>query len=388
MIKAIVNGKIILTDGIIWNGTLVIKDDRILSVGDADKVEIPQGAEIIDANGLYVAPGFIDIHNHGFGTKLFVDDAQNCIDELVPHGVTTVLPTFYSNLSAERMIEGSRVIRELSKSGTGRMMNGLYMEGPYMRAGSGSFNSQLLWKGDINKTEYNPLLEEFGDMVRVWAIDPARDGIVGFMKDVKVNNPNAIFALGHSRATTEECRRVKDLGVKVQTHHGDSGQVKGKAQGTPGAGCDEFTLYDPDMYAELIVDQVGIHVVPDRVKMVIRTKGVERMILISDSMPHDNDYKNNAEAGIEYGPDLNYDDAGCLAGSRLSIDNAVRNVMTHSGYGLCHAVRFASYNPARMLGIADEVGSLEAGKIANVILIDDQVRVKRSFLYGDEIYKA
>jgi N-acetylglucosamine-6-phosphate deacetylase len=286
------------------------------------------------------------------------------------------------------MIEGSRVIRELSKSGTGRMMNGLYMEGPYMRAGSGSFNSQLLWKGDINKTEYNPLLEEFGDMVRVWAIDPARDGIIGFMKDVKANNPNAIFALGHSRATTEECRRVKDLGVKVQTHHGDSGQVKGKAQGTPGAGCDEFTLYDPDMYAELIVDQVGIHVVPDRVKMVIRTKGVERMILISDSMPHDNDYKNNAEAGIEYGPDLNYDDAGCLAGSRLSIDNAVRNVMTHSGYGLCHAVRFASYNPARMLGIADEVGSLEAGKIANVILIDDQVRVKRSFLYGDEIYKA
>ena len=93
---------------------------------------------------------------------------------------------------------------------------------------------------------------------RIWAIDPARPGIERFMQDVRRADPNAIFALGHSHATAAQCRRVRGCGVKVQTHHGDSGKAPGFAQGTIGAGCDEYTLYDPDMYAELICDETGI----------------------------------------------------------------------------------------------------------------------------------
>ena len=93
-----------------------------------------------------------------------------------------------------------------------------------------------------------------------------------------LTEPDAIFALGHSHATAAQCRRVRGCGVKVQTHHGDSGKAPGFAQGTIGAGCDEYTLYDPDMYAELICDETGIHVDPDMLKMVVRTKGVEKII--------------------------------------------------------------------------------------------------------------
>ena len=188
--------------------------------------------------------------------------------------------------------------------------------------------------------------------------------------------------MGHSRASAADCRRVKKYGLKIQTHHGDSGKRTGSAQGTIGAGCDEFTLYDPDIFAELICDENGIHVQPDMIKMVVRTKGVERMILISDSMPLSGDFTNNEADGVAYGPDLNYDYEGHLAGSHLTLDNACRNLMKHTGYGLCHAVRFASLNPAIALGIDDQVGSLAPGKKANIILMDDMVNIKKVILLG------
>ena len=146
-----------------------------------------------------------------------------------------------------------------------------------------------------------------------------------------------------------------------------------------------LALYDPDMYAELICDETGIHVDPDMLKMVVRTKGVEKIILITDSMPADGDYKNNEADGIAWGPDLNYDYEGHLAGSHLTLDSACRNLMAHTGYGLCHAIRMASLNPAKLLGLDRELGSIALGKKANLLLIDDLVHVKKVFLAGREV---
>ena len=191
-----------------------------------------------------------------------------------------------------------------------------------------------------------------------------------------------IFAHGHSGSTSESIRAVAHYGGKVRTHITDAGQPRGRAQGTPGAGGDQYCLYEPDMYAELICDQTGVHVPPDLVKMIVRTKGVEKICLISDSMPSRTNYKNNEAMGIWYGPDLNYDDEGKLAGSRRTLEDGGRNLVTHTGYGLCHAIRMATLNPAKLLGIDHRVGSLAPGKTANLILIDDQVRIDRVFLEG------
>jgi N-acetylglucosamine-6-phosphate deacetylase len=110
---------------------------------------------------------------------------------------------------------------------------------------------------------------------------------------------------------------------------------------------------------------------------------VERVILITDHMADKDHFTNNEADGILYGPDLNYDYEGHLAGSHLTLDNACRNLMQHTGYGLCHAIRMASLNPAKLLGMDDEIGSLEPGKKANLILIDDTVRVKTVILEGE-----
>ncbi len=380
--KAIVNTKLLLEDAIIWDGAITYDQGKIVEVGKASEVNIPEGCEIIDAGGLYTAPGLIDIHNHGSEDDLFVDEPLKCCEHFIVHGETTILPTFYCNLTLERMAEGAKKIRAISKTGVGKIMDGLYMEGPYMN-GVGSNQNSILWTEDITAEEFEPLLDELGADARVWAIDPGRKNIDLFMKRTKERFPNAIFALGHSEAHAKYCHKVEKYGVKVQTHHGDSGKAPGIAQGCISPGCDEYTLYKPDMYAELICDEVGVHLDADMIRMVVRTKGIEKIILITDSMASKVKYLNDPAKGIAYGPDLNYDSEGMLAGSRMTLENSCRNFMTHTGYGIGHAIRCATINPARLLGIDDKVGSLEEGKIANIIIVDDMMHVKKVILEGE-----
>ena len=368
--NAITNTKIITDDGIIWNGTILYDNGIIIEADRADKVKIPEGADIYDAKGLYTSPGFVDMHNHGCREYWFYEEPKKVCEFFIKHGVTTVLPTFYNAMSMEDMKNGAAKIKEEAKKGVGKIMDGLYMEGPFMSL-TGSFANQFKWSGDIKKEEYTELIEAIGDMVRVWAIDPARKNIEEFMD------------YGHSWSTFEEIKKLKHYGVKVRTHITDSGGPKGRAQGTPGAGGDEFALYDPDMYAELIADQSAVHVVPGLMKLIVKIKGAERICLISDHTTcGDNNYKNDEDGGIWYGPDLNYDDIGWLAGSLMTIDNAVRNVMTHTPTGLCQAVRMASLTPAELLGIDGEVGSIKKGKKANLLIMDDAVNIKKVILEG------
>ena len=380
--KAIINTKLVMEEGIIWDGALTYDNGRIVQVGWAKDVIIPTDAEVIDAKGLYTAPGLIDIHNHGGGDWLFAEDPMYCAEYFLKHGETTILPTFYHNLDMQAMLSGAEKIRKIQKIGAGRALDGLYMEGPFMSL-SGSFRNEIKWSGAVKAEEYIPLIEGLGDMVRVWSIDPNRENIEEFMAYVKEHTPSAIFSHGHGYATSEQIRELAHYGVKVRTHITDSGGPKGRAQGTPGAGGDEYCLNEPDMYAELICDETGVHIVPDLIKVLVRTKGVEKICLITDSMPSRTNYTNNEALGIWYGPDLNYDDEGRLAGSRMTLENGVRNMMTHTGYGLCHAIRMATLNPAKLLGIEHRVGSLKAGKTANLIIIDDMVHIQKVILEGD-----
>ena len=384
MTGAIVNAKILLEDGVIWNGTVLWSGDRIIASGRAEDVEVPEDASVTDARGLYAAPGLIDIHNHGGPDLLFHEDPEGCLRHVLRHGVTTVLPTLYCDLDAETLLRAISLLKEISAAGIGRMIAGLYMEGPYM-GGFGSNREGILWNGDVSREEYGEIVSAAAGFARVWAIDPARQGIEGFMSDVRVSDPGAIFAMGHSRATAADCRRVKKYGLRLQTHHGDSGKAPGRNQVSVGAGCDEFTLYDPDIYAEVISDEVGIHLDPDMLKLVLRSKGSERVILISDSMPDKHRFRNDEKEGVLWGPDLNYDYEGHLAGSHITLDRACRNMMAHTGCGICGAIRMATATPARLLGLDANRGSLEPGKLADVILTDDTADVKAVFFRGERI---
>ncbi len=382
--KVIINTNVILPDGILFDGIVAFEGDKIVAVSKQSEYKIPDIAEIIDAGGLYVSPGLIDIHNHGSADNFFVDNPKACVEHFLSHGETTVLPTFYQTMGLEEMIDGANKLKEFSKSGIGKVIKGLYMEGPFMRA-SGS-NSQLFkWSGEISKEQYTALVDGIGDFVKVWAIDPDRSNIVEIMDYVRGKDDKTVFALGHSGATSEQCEKVYNPNLKLQTHHGDSGQAPRINQAKFGAGVDEYALCNQDMFIELICDESGIHLSPYSVRAAIKAKGVEKVILITDSFPKTGDYKNDESKGIKFGADLNYDANGLLAGSHLTLDNAVRNVMSYTGYGLSHAVRFASLNPAKLLGISDKYGSIEVGKIADILLVDDKFTVKQVYLEGEKI---
>lgn len=382
--KAIVNTKLIMEDGIIWDGAVTFNDGVIISVGKREEVDVSGADEIYDAGGLYTAPGLVDMHNHGSTEHSFADNPMEAAKFFLSHGVTTVLPTLYHNISKEGMIESAERIKKASLSGAGKIMRGLYMEGPFMSL-MGSMQNQIKWTGDIKREDYVDLIDAFGDMVLVWAIDPDRENIEEFMDYAKEHTPKAVFAHGHSRATFESIARLKRYKIRIRTHIINAGQAPARCQSRNGAGGDQFCFCEPDMFAELICDEVGIHVPPGFVKMIIRAKGVEKVCIISDhtTVVGGERFKNNEEKGIWYGPDLNYDDEGMLSGSLMTLENGVRNVMTHTGYGLCHAVRMASLNPAEAVGIENEVGSLERGKRANFIIIDDTVRISKVFLDGE-----
>ncbi len=380
--KVIINTHVILLDGILFDGIVAIENDRIVKVCKQGEFDIPANAEIIDANGLYTAPGLIDIHNHGSENNFFIDDPEECCANFLKHGETIVYPTFYQTYTAKEMIDGANMLKEFSKSGVGRIIKGIYMEGPYMRSG-GSNQELFKWSGDIELSKYKELVDSLKGYARVYSIDPARENIEEFMKYVKSVDSEAIFALGHSQATAEQCLKIYDLGVKLQTHMGDSGKGPKLNQAIHAAGVDEFTINQPDMFAELICDQTGVHLSPYTIKTFIKAKGIEKIILITDSYPKTGDYKNNEADGIKYGPDLNYDANGWLAGSHLTLDGACRNVMSYTSYGLCNVIRFASYNPAKLMGIDNEYGSIKEGKIANLILIDGAVNVKKVMLEGE-----
>ncbi len=373
-----------MEDGIIWDGAITWENGQIVDAGKRTEVKLPENCDVFDAEGAYTAPGLVDIHNHGCPDFWFYENPKEASRYFLKHGVTTVLPTFYHSMSKETMIKGAEKIRNESKTGAGRIMDGLYMEGPFMNLG-GSFQNQIKWSGDIREQDYKDLISAFGDMVRVWAIDPDRENVENFMIYAKEKNQNVVFAHGHSSATFESIAEIKHLGVRIRTHITNADRPKGRIQGNmPGAGGDEYCLCDPDIFAELICDEVGIHVPPGRIKMIIKTKGVERVCLISDHTTcGDEKHKNNEDAGIWFGPDLNYDDEGNLAGSLMTLDNGIRNVMTHTGYGLCHAIRMASLTPAQAIGIDNKVGSIKMGKKANLVLIDDTVNVKKVILEGN-----
>ena len=123
--NAITNTKIILEDGIIWDGTVLYENGRIAAFGEAVDIMIPPGASVYDAGGKYTAPGFVDAHNHGADGHWFYDEPEEAAAHFLKHGETTVLATVYFNLDYDQTIKAMNTIREASKKGCARIIGGL-----------------------------------------------------------------------------------------------------------------------------------------------------------------------------------------------------------------------------------------------------------------------
>jgi len=373
------NAKVVLETGIIWDGVLAIEGDRIAGCGKASELEIPEGAEVLDAKGLYVGPGFVDIHVHGGGEAMFPDDPETAAKHFLKNGETTVLSTLYYDLTKEGFLEAIRKTKKaMETTEAGKAIGGFYMEGPYMNPVYGASPEKNRWKGLISPEQYEEVVDAAGTLAKVWAIAPEREGLEPFMAYAKKVYPDVVFSVGHSEASPEQIKKLKKYGISLQTHCMDAtGRVETWG-GTRASGPDEYFLSDSDMYVEIICDSMGIHVNPTLLRMILKAKGLDKIVLITDSFVSD---KEGPE-GLRYITDLQFDDNGGLCGSKLTLNTACRNMMAHTNCGIAQAFLMASRNPARVIGMDDEVGTIEVGKKANLVFVDDMFQVDTVILEG------
>ncbi len=376
---AIINVNIIQPDYIIPDGTVVINDGKIAEFGKKINTD---GMEIIDACGSYIGPGLIDIHTHSDGEIFFSEDPEKAAKTVLAHGVTDVLPALYFSAAKDELISQIKKIKAVKVDGKAPNIIGLYMEAPYLNPKFGCNKENNPWRNPVNSADYLPIIEEAGDFAKVWCVAPERENIKQFVLDVKKNNPKAVFSVAHSEAEPSQIEELMPYGLKLATHHTNATGTIYKYPECRAACVDETALYNNEIYTELICDKVGIHVAPYMLRLVKKIKGDDRIILISDAF-------------VDHGPipagdiydgadDINFDFSGEIAGSKMILDGPCRNMMIHTGASLCQAFKYASTNPARMLGLNDR-GQIAIGNIANLILVDSEFSIKAVFLEGKKV---
>ncbi|MBQ2865176.1 MAG: amidohydrolase family protein [Clostridia bacterium] len=374
------NATLVMRDHLIPDGVLIIDNGIIADFGEERCTSVPEGCEVIDAGGLFVGPGLVDIHNHAGGGHWFYDEPIAAARFNLEHGTTTILPTLYFNMNQSQLIEQMDTVRAAMRTPEGKNMAGFYMEAPYMNPKFGADRENNPWKGNIDPRDYMPLIEKAGTDVRVWVLAPERENIEQFVLDAKKANPNVRFAVGHSEASPEQIERLMPYGLCIGTHHTNATGDLPKYPECRGVCVDETVNYNRDIYAELICDSRGIHVAPYMLRLIRRIKGEDRLILISDSCVFD----GPVPEGYDGVTDINFDYAGEIAGSKLTLEVACRNMMKHTGASVVDVFRYASFNPSRAVGLLDR-GEIRCGARADLVICDHNMNIKSVILEGETV---
>lgn len=380
-IYAVVNAKVVHERGIIFDGRILFEDDTILKYGKSSEIEIPADAEIIDAEGAYVGPGFVDIHVHGANGHQMSTDPIPAAEYLLMHGETTVFatPSGAIRYEPEVLVEYIKTMRAAMRKQ--KNIKGIFMEGPYFHPDYGANNKLNIWRNKgIKEEDYKLLVDAGGEDIKRWMIAPELEGILPFIMYAKKVNPSVNIAIGHSEATPKQIRDLGRYKPTVLIHAMNAtGRVGEPNNGLRMVGPDEYAFQEPDMYCELISDSLAIHVPPDLQRLLIHMKGIDKVCLITDGTAYYNDPPEEYK-GVT---DINFDQFGGIAGSKLTMDRACMNIMMHTRVGIAEAFLMAATNPAKAVGLYDELGAIDVGKRADLVFVDDRFNVKKVIFNGE-----
>lgn len=375
---AIKNAVLVMRDHLIPKAALLVEDGKIKAFGREKHLPIPDGCEIIDAQGLFVGPGFVDIHTHSDGDVFFQDDPARASQRHLSHGTTTLLVALYTGMNTQQYVEAAGILRQAMQTKDCRNIAGFYMEGPYLNPDFGCDRTNNPWADGIFKEKYQPVIDATWDLARVWCLAPEREGIMEYVEAVREKCPNAVFAVAHSAASPQQIEALIPYGLKIGTHHTNATGDRPMYPECRGVCVDEAVNYNREIYAELICDSMGIHVDPYMLRLVRKIKGDDRIILISDAYACD----GPKPEGYDDVDDINFDWEGEIAGSRMTLDVSCRNMMTHTGASIVDVFQFASYNPARAVGFLDR-GEIAVGKRADLVITDNWMNVKTVIIEGE-----
>jgi N-acetylglucosamine-6-phosphate deacetylase len=395
----IYNGRILADSHFLPSGYVLVRDGRVASIG-TDWTGL-EAAEKVDAVGLYVSPGFIDMHTHGIRDIDFMaSDAQGMLRGLAAYasfGVTRVCGATLAN-PWERIIAQVREMRRAMEDREyGGLLAGAHIEGPWLYAPQrGGHALEYLRVPD--KGEVDRLLGEVGDVIREVTFAPELPGAVWLTETLA--GRGILPSIGHSEASYEQAEAVILAGARHVTHLYDA--LNGYKENPHEAlvmmpGVETAVLKHDEVSVEL--NGCPVHVPVPFWSFIDRVKPRGKKVVVTDSlvgtgMPEGTvlTYKDGRQVYVEKGVlrmiDKDPKVHGNLTGSAVTMNLALRRLMQFTGLPVEEAVRWVSLNPALALGLDRETGSLKPGKWADIALFDDAVEIKRTFLRGRQVFRA
>jgi N-acetylglucosamine-6-phosphate deacetylase len=356
------DGALVLGRRVLCNGSVLVRGTGIRTVGRS----IPAGrATTIDAAGCYVSAGFIDGHIHG--------DAPSILANEIPKGTTAVVITMSCAPLSKIFSEAARLRKFIGRDPLGPSVLGMRLEGPYInRTKAGAQDPRSIRHPDAG--ELLRIIARCRPLLKMMTIAPELEGAIPLIRLLR--RRGVIASIGHTYADFDEARRGMRAGITHATHVFNAMRLGDAAdQGSTGA-----VLSDRRVAAEMILDLV--HVPKERFKALIREKGPGRTMLVTDSV------RACPGPGVKMKRGAYTFADGRLAGSSISMIDAVRNAVKECGVSLCDAVRMATLNPARIFGVDDRKGSLASGKDADIVIFDGSFNVKMVIVRGRIAYRC
>ena len=380
------NGMVITQSEAIEKGVVVFEDGKITAVGQKNRVKVPRSAKVIDASGKIVAPGFVDIHVHGGKGRDVMDASREAVKGiakfLVSHGTTSFVPTTISAPRSE-LLRVVRAVKTAMEKGTdGAEVLGAHLEGPYINLEKrGAHDADYVRLPSIDESE--EIWEASNRAVRIVTLAPELEGSKMLIQ--RLRELGIVASIGHSNATYTQAVDAMKHGVRHATHMFN--RMSGFDPREPGV-VGAVLVHDK-LTASLICD--GIHVHPAAMNLLTRVKGPERVVLVTDAiraagMP-DGEYALGKRR-IIVKDGVSRLESGDFAGSTLTMDRAVRNIMKLVGMSLQTAVKMATINPAVVVNVDENKGSLELGKDADIVIIDDEINVHLTIVKGKIVYRS
>ena len=363
--------------------TSISFDKTVLNIGsdatdEADVIELPEGALVL--------PAFIDVHVHGAAGADAMDASDEAITKiagaLAKEGTAAFLATTMtqSEENVKAALSAAREYHAADKK-AGAELLGVHLEGPFISEKYCGAQPKEYIK-ELSISLFDEFQSESGELIKIATVAPEKEGAGEFVGHIA---KTAVVSIGHSEAKEADVRAAIAAGATSVTHtyNAQSG-VHHRDIGVAGSAL----LYD-ELFCEFIAD--GIHISVPAMKLLIKNKPNDKLVLITDAIRAKGLGDGISELGGQKvtvrGGEARLDN-GALAGSVLTMNKAVKNLVELCGADVCYAADAASANPAKLLGIYDERGSIAAGKRADFSVLDNEFNVLLTIRDGEIIYKA